>query len=249
MKYSKAPISECICGIAFKHSIFSDDEVFKINSELSNKFPTVTICAPLIIEKYEDGQIQPIFTPDVTGQILYRRKTRDKKWLMQIQKNILYLNWIRTDGEMVGSYVGFSTVFKQFIDLINDIEEIVKKDIRKQACFYDLTYRDRIELDSADKTNEISDVLTVSIPSDACSGTFDSFAMRNSFSDKDLNGFGIMDINTAVTIEQKRVLNLGLILRGQDFKQQIETWFDEAHKQQLTYFEKMVQPAMLEQWK
>lgn len=143
MKYEKAPVSEVILGIMFSSNKISVDALFKISTVFAEEFPIVEILPPLILEELNDFIMQPITSDLNAGPFLIRRRSKDNKWLIQMQSNKIYLNWIREDDEPVGSYVGFSEIKKRFDAILANISAIT--DIKSGHRLYELSYHDRFE--------------------------------------------------------------------------------------------------------
>lgn len=251
MEYKNAPLSECICGVIFNHSIFTDDCLFKINSLFSECFPIVEIHPPLFIEEVVNDHLQPVMNPVISGQVLYRRRTTDRKWLLQIQKNLIYLNWIRTDSENVGDYVGFNKVFAKFKNILNKIKEELDIDVYANIYLCDITYNDRIELSENGIPNltVLEDYLNISVPSFPYETNRILFNHRDSFVDKEIKLFGIIDLNLVVNSQKRDFLQLGIVLRGGISQIGFDKWFEEAHLKQHSIFESVVKQKLLDKWK
>lgn len=251
MEYKNAPLSECICGVIFSNNIFTDDDLFKINSLFSEDFPIVEIHPPLFIEDVVNNHLQPVMNPTISGQILYRRRTTNHKWLLQIQKNLVYLNWIRTDAESVGDYVGFGTVFDKFKNILNKIKKELNIDVYADIHICDITYNDRIELSEKGipDLNDLGNYLNISVPTFPYETNRILFNHRDSFIDKEIQGFGIIDLNSVLNLQNKESLQLGIVLRGGISQVGFDKWFEQAHLKQHSIFKAIVKPKLLEKWK
>ena len=74
MQYLKAPVSEIVLGITFNKPIFTNDELFVINSLLQEGYPNLELLPPLNLEKLEGYLLQTTFDIQITGQVVYRRR-------------------------------------------------------------------------------------------------------------------------------------------------------------------------------
>ena len=100
MQYSKAPISEVIFGVIYTGPKLSPDDIFCLNGHFKDRFPSLEILSPLVVENLNGFQLVSNLDPSLTGPLLLRRRSSDSKWLLQIQSNSVYLNWIRNDSEL-----------------------------------------------------------------------------------------------------------------------------------------------------
>jgi uncharacterized protein (TIGR04255 family) len=116
MKYSKAPISEVIMGVIYKKGKIPVDFILK-NALFSEEFPTIELVQPLFLEILNGFQVRQNFDPN-SGPYRVHKWSNDSKWLLQIQANMLFLNWIRLDTEPIGTYGGFSSVKNKFFQFL-----------------------------------------------------------------------------------------------------------------------------------
>jgi uncharacterized protein (TIGR04255 family) len=163
MKYSKAPISEVIIGINYRNARIPVDTI--LNSALfSEEFPTIEIARPLILEMLQGFQIQ-LHLEQNTAPFLVRRRAKDLKWLLQIQNNMIYLNWIRLDTEPVGTYAGFSMIKNKFLSILSKIENIAPVHLRDDIALCDLTYHDRVKWQSEiAELSQINQIMNIGSP-------------------------------------------------------------------------------------
>lgn len=247
MKYRNAPVSEVVVGVSFKTSVFSDDDLFQINTMLNKEYPSVEMMPPLNLEILNGYQLQVGFDIATSGQVLYRRRSVNREWLVQIQQNKIYLNWIRADSDPVGSYPGFSIIINKFFELMSVLSTKLNKDLSNNIVLFDLTYHDRFSWqDYIKDLTEINTILDLSIPKildEENNNIFSKFV----YPLKQLNGFGIISINTVTSPEtMKQILTIETSLRG--FDTDIKTWFDKAHNLQTCIFENLFRESIKNKW-
>ena len=114
MKYTKAPVSEVIIGLTFKEAKFSLLDIFFIQSVLKDEFPSVDVRPPLPDDSLSAYRLNTELNPVNTGPFLLRLRDDKQKWLYQLQRNKLYVNWVRSDIEEVGQCVGFDEILSRF---------------------------------------------------------------------------------------------------------------------------------------
>jgi uncharacterized protein (TIGR04255 family) len=248
MRYSKAPISEVIMGIGYRNAKIPVDFILK-KALFSEQFPIVEIVQPLCVEILNGYQVQPNFDRN-SGPFLVRRWTSDEKWLLQMQANMLYLNWIRLDTEPVGTYVGFISVKDKFLSILADLEENTKVNLRSDVILCDLTYNDRIKWQSEiSDLSEIGKIMHVSAPPKFSDQGYNNVFSRYTFHDFELNGFGLININTVTAIDGEQLIKLESSLRGRCvIDGDIETWFEQAHTKHNEIFERIFTEEIKAKW-
>lgn len=250
MAYKKAPLSEVIFGFTYKSRMFSDDELFLMNNLFSEEFPIVEIVAPLIIEDLRNFQLFPIINPTLTGTILYRRRTSERNWLLQMQGNAIYLNWIRQDSAPVGNYIGYNAIFDKFLKIIEAIENLLHKSLKENIYLLDLTYQDRINWQSyKNDLNSVSDIMNIQTPPITSDSIYNNIFSKYTQKKDSLNGFGIVNINTATSMAGNQVFRIETIYRGHPLTSDIKTWFDTAHNEQTDFFTSLFKENVLDSWR
>lgn len=248
MKYSKAPVSEVIVGITFNSPVFSIKTIFDVQSKITQKYPIIEVRPPLADEELIDYQLTQGIDPAKTGPILIRFRSDDRKWLCQVQNNKIYLNWIRTDYEEVGHYVGFSTIFKYFKELTSSLNHTIIED--KDIKYYDLTYHDRIEWQKYIKNiSELSKIIHMEPPKIKKTEGFNNVSSNYTYHVKELGGYGKLSISTDTAPSGAQILKFENVLRGFLPDTSLDTWIDIAHNMQFDYFESIFKEDLLEQWK
>ena len=247
MNYSKAPISEVIMGIAYNKRKIPIDFFLK-NALLSEDFSVVELVQPIFLETLNEFQIQQKIDLTSSGPYLVRRWSKDKKWLFQIQENMIFLNWIRIDSEPVGRYVGFASIRDKFLSIIATLENVMKINLRSDIALCDLTYHDRVKWQSEiSDLSEIAKIININTPPKFSEQGYNNVFSRYTFHDSELNGFGLININTDTAIDGEQLIKLESYLRGV-INSDIETWFEQAHTKQLKIFEQIFTKEMKAKW-
>jgi uncharacterized protein (TIGR04255 family) len=251
MKYSKAPISEVIMGISYQNAKIPVDLVLK-NALFSEEFPMTEIVMPLVLETLQGFQIHSYFNQNVTGPFLIRRKVKDSKWLLQIQGNMIYLNWIRLDTEPVGTYVGFSAIKDKFSSLLSVIEAVAPVNLRDDIALCDLTYHDRVIWQSEiTDLSQIGRIMNINTPPKFSEQGYNNIFSRFTFHDSELNGFGLININTDTAVDgQQQLIKVESNLRGAITTEcDVDTWFERAHTKQNDIFEQIFKEEIKAKWR
>jgi len=248
MKYSKAPVSEVIIGITYAINKISVDKLFQINSMLSADYPIVEIHPPLVLEELNGFRLQPIFSDVGAGPFLTRRRTSDAKWLLQIQSNKIYLNWIRNDNEPVGTYPGYLKIKEVFNEIIERISEIA--DVKTDHSLYELSYQDRVEWQGIiSDISEINTILNITSPPKFSAEGYNNLFSRYTYPASDIGGFGLLGINTDTSVSQKQVIRFESSLRGILQQKIFDEWMTIAHQKQHLIFESCFSEKQRNLWK
>jgi uncharacterized protein (TIGR04255 family) len=248
MKYSKAPVSEVILGITYGDNKISVDKLFQISSMFSMEFPIVEIHPPLVLEELNGFRLQPKVADMGAGPFRVRRWTSDAKWLLQIQSNKIYLNWIRKDDEPVGAYVGFSKVKEFFSTILEKTSGVV--DVKTNHSQYDLSYHDRVEWqDLISDISEINTIMNVATPPKFSTEGYNNLFSRYTYPASDIGGYGLLGINTDSSVSQKQVIRFESSLRGIIPQKTFDEWMTLAHEKQLVIFESCFSEKLRNSWK
>ena len=249
MKYSKAPISEVIFGVVYAKQKLSSDDIFVLNGGFKDRFPFLEILSPLVIENLDGFQLVSNLDPLLTGPFLLRRRSSDNKWLLQIQSNSVYLNWIRNDSEPVGNYIGYNAVYEQFVCILDTIEKTLDIGMYEDISMVDLSYGDRIEWQKyIPELSKVKDIINISTPPIFSKEGYNNLFARYTYEDSDLNGFGLLNINTATSIQGSQVIKIETVLRGNLQGFTFPTWFEEAHKKQSFIFDGLFTEYLKGEW-
>lgn len=248
MKYSKAPISEVIMGVTYTRNKIPVDFILK-NALFSEEFPIIELVQPLSLEILNGFQVRPNYDPN-SGPYLVRKWSNDRKWLLQIQANMLFLNWIRLDTEAVGNYKGFSSVKDKFLSIMAALEDVMKVHLRSDIVLCDLTYHDRVKWQSEiSDLSEIAKIMNLNTPPKFSEHGYNNIFSRYTFHDFELNGFGLININTDTANDGGQLIKLESNLRGRcKINGDIETWFEQAHTKQLGIFERIFTEEIKTKW-
>jgi len=248
MNYSKAPVSEVILGITYAVNKIPVDKLFLINSIFSTEYAIVEIHPPLVLEELNGFRLQPMFADIGAGPFLVRRRTGDTKWLLQIQSNKIYLNWIRKDDEPVGAYPGFLKIKDVFTGILAKISEVV--DVKTDHSLYELTYHDRVEWqDIISDLSEINTIMNVASPPKFSEEGYNNLFSRYTYYDSVIGGYGFLGINTDTSIEQKQVIRVESNLRGIIRQKTFDEWMTIAHQKQHLIFESCFNEKLRNLWK
>lgn len=248
IKYSKAPISEVIMGIVYNTPKIPVDFILK-NALFCEDFPDIEIVPPLSIETLKDFKV---IIDNNSCPLLVRRWSSDKKWLFQIQANMIFLNWIRLDNEPVGTYGGFSSIKSRFQAILASLENITKIDFHSNILLCELTYYDRVKWQPLiSDLSEIEKIMYIKTPPKFSEQGYNNIFSRYTFHDSELNGFGFININTDTDIlnNGEQVIKLESVLKGScSENNNFENWFEKAHTKQFNIFENIFTREMKEKW-
>jgi uncharacterized protein (TIGR04255 family) len=246
--YTKAPISEVIMGISYKNTKIPVDFILK-NALFSEEFPFVEIVEPIILEALNGFQIRPNINQNFIP-FRIRRWTNDKKWLLQFQADMFFINWIRQDNEPVGTYVGFSLVKEKFFSILKVLENEKNINLHNDIELCELTYYDRLKWQSEiSDLSEINKIMNINSPPKFSKDGYNNVFSRYSFHDSELNGFGFININTDTAKDNEQIIKLESNLRGKLAEDcNIDTWYEQAHKKQLDIFDKIFTKEIKEKW-
>lgn len=258
--YQKAPISELICGVIFTNNILAHELIlFELLFELKDEYPDINTQPPIFEEEIQDYKVFSTINTTATGFSLYRLSSADKKFMIQIQQNLVLVNWIRTDDQKVGSYPGFPTVYKRFKDIFSRIEQKLGKyipdvDIYKHIKNFTLHYQDRVFYNNY--INDLADLEKITnLKTPIITGADAKILPANNIFSKyttpvkEINGYSIISINTGVSRStNQQILIVECRLKGK-FDGKIDEWFNNAHSIQLAFFETFFKPNILDEWK
>jgi uncharacterized protein (TIGR04255 family) len=248
MKYSKAPVSEVILGITYGANIMTVDKLIQISYMFAMEFPNVEICPPLVLEELNGFRLQTMVADMGAGPFLVRRRTGDAKWLLQMQSNRIYLNWIRKDDEPVGEYAGFSKIKGYFDAIFNKISGVA--DVKTNHALYELSYHDRIEWqDIISDISEINTIMNVASPPKFSEESYNNLFSRYTYPASDIGGYGLLGINTDTSVSQKQVIRFESNLRGIIPHKTFDEWIALAHQKQLSIFENCFNEKLKDSWK
>jgi uncharacterized protein (TIGR04255 family) len=189
------------------------------------------------------------------GFSLYRLTSADKKWMIQIQQNFILLNWIRQDDQIVGQYPGFEVVYKRFKTVLDRVKEKFRQaqgdiDFYKQIKTYTLTYQDRIFWqEHIENLSSINKLLNLSVPTIPGADNIDNISVKYTLPFKEIGGYGVMSINSAIIPPSNNILILECRIKGKYEGERIDDWFKSANQVQVKSFENIIENNILKKWK
>ena len=248
MFYSKAPISEVIMGLSYKKAKIPVDQILK-NALFCEEYPTIEIVQPIFLEILTGFKVRTNLNPN-SGSFCVRRWSKERKWLLQLQSDIIFLNWIRLDNEDVGTYPGFTNIKEKFLSILAFLEESYKINMREDIVLCDLTYLDRVKWQQEiSDLSEIGKIMNLNTPPKISGQGYNNVFSRYTFHDPELNGFGLININTDTAQNGEQLLILESYLRGRCILDgDIETWFANANIKQNNIFEQFFTKEIREKW-
>ena len=223
-------------------------ELFKLNNYLDN-YPIVEYLPTLPDETISDGKIIQKLNIESTGALLYRRRTADRKNLVQLQGNKFYFNWIRTDEEPVGLYSGFESNFIVFKDTIAYFNKVLNRNIFDGVESYELTYQDRFSIkEYIDDLEKISNYINIQPICLSHISTLNSFNYNESYLINELNGDGRLSLSTIFNdLTNEQLLVFQSVIRGKF--DNFDDWFDKAHLKQNEIFEIIFSEELKSKWR
>jgi len=246
IRYNRAPISEVIIGIWYKQPKIPVDSVLK-NALLCDEFPVIEIIPPLTIEILEGFNLESVVNQN-GGPFLVRRWTVNRKWLVQIQANMIYVNWIRPDTEPVGQYVGFTAIKDKFFSILSVLEKNTRIQLQEDIAFCDLSYLDRFPWQAEiTELSQLNQLMNVSTPPKFSEQGYNNNFSRFTFHDFEIQGFGIININTTTAIDGEQLIRVETSLRGSPTNN-LDGWLKLVHTKQFDIFEKLFKEDIKKKW-
>jgi len=246
IRYNRAPIAEVMIGIGYKQPEIPVDFILK-NALLCDEFPVIEINPPLTIEILEGFNLVSVRNQN-GGPFLVRRRTANRKWLVQIQANMIYVNWIRPDTEPVGHYVGFTAIKDKFFSILSILEEHLRIPLQEDVAFCDLSYLDRFPWQAEiAELSQLNQLMNVSTPPKFSEHGYNNNFSRFTFHDFEIQGFGIININTTTAIDGEQLIKVETSLRGSPANN-LGEWLKLAHTKQFDIFEKLFKEDIRKKW-
>ena len=244
--YKRAPISEVFIGATYNMPIIPVDSVLK-NAILCDEFPSIEIREPLTIEIMEGFNLISVLNKD-GGPFLVRRRTVDRKWLVQLQTNAVYVNWIRPDTAPDTQYVGFDEVRKKFFAVVSTLEDRFDISLRNDIAFCELTYTDMFPWqDEIQELSQLNKLMNVNTPPKFSELGYNNNFSRFTFHDFSIHGFGVININTTTSLSGKQLIRVETNLRGNPAGD-IEGWLKLAHAKQHNIFDDLFKEELKKKW-
>ena len=250
MKYTQAPVSEVILGVTFKKAKITVDQVFALEQQLRHQFPQIEVRPPIADETLSGFRLNTEMNPEFTGPFVLRMRTVDRRWLCQIQRNKLYMNWTRPDDEPVGQYPGFRTVLSNFNELVKNASQLGGDIADGEVKYYDVTYHDRLEWQKyVDSVSGLSAIMNFNAPAIATPSGFNNVFSRYTFPDPEIGGFGLLSMNTDTSPTNSQILKFETVLRGKLPDKSYSDWMQSANKKHVGFFEEMFTEENLDKWR
>lgn len=168
------------------------------------------------------------------------------RWLVQVQYNKLYLNWVRGDDESVGDYPGFETVAEHFFACLNLVEGN-----GTHFKYLELTYQDRLQLRHFG--DDPRGLMAVSFPDvrpdTSVAGSAPLEVSSSSIAPQpDLNGYASVTVNTGYDTGGNKIVGMQSTLWGGSGTEEYSVWFEKAHRTQYAFFRGFFSQEVLNQW-
>lgn len=250
-KYKKAPISELVFGLIFNAPVLQNNSIiFELLSELKIEYPKLTTQPSIFEEIFQSNEVINNLNYHNSGFSLYRLLNEDENYMILIQQNFILLHWIRKDDIIVGEYPGFSAVYEKFEKLLSSFTKLFnnylpKNNIDKSIGTFLLNYIDRVDY----KTEKsINDILDFKIPPFIFNDEDSSMNCKFGRTINDL-GYSIVDINTQVDSFGTKILNVANKIKGKAEFENRKHWFENANKEQNTFFESFFTETIRQKWK
>jgi len=256
LKYSKAPISELICGFTLNSNLLLTDGVlFKVLSNLTKEYSTIFTHPTISEEEVLNDTIQSGTDYSKAGFTTYRLTTPDGRWNVLLQQNLLTLHWVRQDVEDVGNYPGFAAVFEKFKEVYLFIRSLVKDSqiFDSQIKSFHLSYGDRVNLEEF-KVHQLTipDIIDLNPPVFEASGKkyfANNYYCRYSIPCDAINGYSLVTINTPTLPGIGQILAVDNKIKGFSSQLTIDDWFRVAHDIQVSFFESLFKEDILKKWR
>ena len=248
MIFNKAPISEVIFGVAFNKPLKNVTEIVDFYcSNYKTSFPILELSNPIAdVIIHENDKTEVSLNPNLTGQAIFRFRSEDKHYLLQIQKNKLYFNWIRQDDELTGNYPGFSDLYSKFINITNELKKGYFNNNDNFYKSFDLTYHDRFKINDFLSGN-LDKILKINIKN------YGDKILH--FSDKTTEIINVIssrctrNIETLFNQQNEKLLRFECTMQSFDNnKLTLEKWFKKAHELQNKIFIDTFNEDLLKLW-
>jgi len=256
LKYTRAPISELVCGINFNSNILLTNGVlFRALTELSKDFPIINTHPTITEEEVINDTIQAGTDYAKAGFATYRLIAAEGTWHILLQQNLLTVHWVRQDFEDVGNYPGFDAVFEKFKGIYSIIRSLFanSQQLDSQIKNYYLTYADRVKMDEfREQGMSIDDVINLNPPFFDVNGRryfANNYFARYSIPCDAIDGYSIVSVNSPTLPNLGQILAVDNKLKGYSPRlASVDDWFPIAHDIQVSFFEALFKPEILKKW-
>ena len=248
-RYSRAPVSEVICGMTFAEPQLDIRALFNAQHKLSEEYPLIDIAPPIGDEALVGFVLESEIEPTAVGPFRLRLRSSDRRWLCQIQFNKIYFNWIRQDGQPVGEYPGYTEIVDRFRKILDSLGVPSFANNPDLVKYLDLTYHDRIEWQKyIDSISEADKILRFSPPQLMAQSGFNNVFSRYTYECPEVGGYGILGMNTDSAQDGTQLLKFESCLRGKIQGTTIGKWFDRANGIQYDQFTNIFREETLKEW-
>lgn len=249
-KYSHAPVSEVIIGITWENDhLLKTGRFFSILQQLKEGYGEPQTLGPIADEALlPDGRVQQFLNPQNSGPLLYRFRALTADWLVQIQHNKVYLNWVRVDKTPVGHYPGYVAISEKFFGLLTDLglADLELSSIQT----LDLTYQDRLKwVGQIETLGDVDEIMGIKMPRlTAEKGALSkSLFLSSHYALPALKGFGTVQVQSPSPVGPE-ILSVQLSLKGKP-DVGVHEWLNDAHTMQLEFFESFFHERILDAWR
>ncbi len=258
--YRNAPISEVVCGVTFTYGLLGTEQIiYDLLALFKKTYPIVEFRPPIVHEELTGYEYVNELNPAHSGPGAYRLRSADLRWMVQIQQDKVFLNWIRKDDESVGAYPGFGEIFGRFQQILEETDRQLgqKKEglqLQKHLRRYQLLYQDRFPWKAhIPELAAINQLINIQVPTIPGLNAGEPNSPNNIFSKytiplRDIGGFATMSLNTTTQQKLEPFIIFECNMVGILPDQEMKSWFDITHQLQINVFESIFQKKLLNKW-
>lgn len=243
MQYLKAPISEVVFGLNFDFQKITPKQILEIDTLFAAEFSDEEVLPVTLIPNLKAPDQSFFSDPTSYGYLMLRKKTVKKDWMIQIQSNRFYLNWLKDDLSTITNYEGFDQCFKKFSNIITLINEKLNINLKENIKYLELSYMDRFLI--TELSTDLDKVISFSLPSVLPKNA--DFLNQYKYDEKAINGVCFINFMTEHSAD-KKYINLNVNLVGEIKKLGFEQWFEAAHKKQIELFQEIFTDEAKKVW-
>ncbi|NQU68150.1 MAG: TIGR04255 family protein [Candidatus Marinimicrobia bacterium] len=239
--FENSPVIELVLGIQLDNPVIELSEEIEIFNILKNTFPNIIEVQPLasIIENVD------AFRPHIISNNWISRKhyiNKENDRLIQLQPDRLLFNW-RKESEK-NKYPKYETVFNAFKEIINKVEEHLKRTLVYNQ--FEITYVDHILLDLFNLKNysipEIFSFHKQDTP-------YNNMYFKYTIPMETIGGVMHIDIKSAIKNDTKeKIIILESTCRGFNPNMKLDDWFSKAHQLLLEHFISIITENAKSRW-
>lgn len=246
-EFKNAPVSEVVIGVTFKKKVINLEQVFDFSALFRDKYPVLELKNTLANQKLVEFKHITEIDDDKAGPFRLFQRSVEGDYLLQYQSNKLLFNWIRKDNVDVGGYPGFSSIKSKFEEILEGFLDFIGSE--EEVDYFELTYQDRILWqDYISNLSDIKDIFNVQPPL-VSTELINNISSQYTYKIPDLNGYALLELRSASTIEEKQILKFQYTVRGSAELSERDNWFHNSHGQQIKIFREIFNSEILEKWK